>query len=131
MSIKKILIIGIVLSLIAISVASAATIEDQIDKILTDEGYKVGDVAKNVSDFDFIKTYNKNSDEVLVGYEPGYTISLDDFEPGFEDKTIGNTQGIYKENSTGYYFHFNHGNDAILIKAPDKAIIEKLATIGN
>ena len=130
MSIKKILIIGIVLSLIAVSVASAATVEDQIDKILTDEGYKLEGSAEHEGSF--AKSYTKNGDEIIINYQKGYSISIDDFKSfSFEEKTIGNTQGIYKENSTDCCFYFNHGNDAFLIRAPDKAVIEKLATIGN
>lgn len=125
MSIKKILVIGIILSLLTVGVASAASVMDQTDDLILKNGYQ--SVA---SDNQYIKNYTKGSDNLIVGHIMNHTLTLDELQDGFSEKTINNTVGFYKENSTGCYFNYNNGNDVILIRATDSSIIDKIV-LGN
>ena len=61
------------------------------------------------SDNQYIKNYTKGSDNLIVGHIMNHTLTLDELQDGFSEKTINNTVGFYKENSTGCYFNYNNG----------------------
>ena len=109
MSIKKFLIIAIVLSLLTVGAVSAASIADQTTDLLEKNGYKVNthqedtlDDGTEVTGY----TYNKGQYTVLILYMYDYTISMDDLEDGFSEKTINNTKGFYRQDSGKTLFHY-------------------------
>ena len=124
MSIKKILIIGIILSLLTIGVASASSYMDTA-KLIEQNGY-----TNVTGPDDVIQNYTKGSDYVIFSYLASGNLTLDNLQGGFEEKTINNTVGFYKENETGYYFNYNTADGAMLIRTTDGNLIEKIV-VGN
>ena len=125
MSIKKILIIAVILSLLTIGAVSAFSAQSETNNLIKKNGYEAAPCyATGVDNF------TKGSDNILVGYVMNETLTLNMLEDGFEEKTINNTVGFYKQNSTGTYFHYNCGDDVILLMATDGGIIEKIV-LGN
>ncbi len=133
MSIKKFLIIAIVLSLLTVGAVSAASIADQTTDLLEKNGYKVNthqedtlDDGTEVTSY----TYNKGQYTVLILYMYDYTISMDDLEDGFSEKTINNTKGFYRQDSGKTLFHYPCGDDSVMIKTNDPNILSKIV-LGN
>ena len=126
MSIKKLLIVAIILALFTVGAVSAISVPDETNKLVEANGYTL--VDDNSSSL--VYNYTKGSDSILILYMFNYTISLDDLEDGFTEKTINNTNGFYKENGTSYLFHYPCGEDSVLIKATDPDVIEKIV-LGN
>lgn len=127
MSIRKILIIMIILSL-TITAVSAASGLDEIVRIAEANGYHCAESYVDKTGTNMLN-FTKGSEKLFIAYANESTVLMDT-SMGFEKKTINNTEGIYKKDSSGYYFDYNHGKDAVLIKATDKGMIEKLA-LGN
>ena len=134
MSIKKFLIIAIVLSLFTIGAVSAASIADQTTDLLEKNGYKVNthlddqydDAGNQYSKY----VYNKGSYTTMIAYMYDYTVTQDDLEDGFTEKTINKTKGFYKHDSKKTLFHYPCGDDSILIRTDDPNIISKIV-LGN
>ncbi len=136
MSIKKFLIIAIILSLFTVGAVSAASIIDQTTDLLEKNGYTITthiddkyDEMGKYSQY----VYNKEKTQgttVLVVYSYDYTVSLDDLKGNFTEKTINNTKGFYKQSRDNYLFHYQCGNDSIGIKTDDPNIISKIV-LGN
>ena len=148
MSIKKILIIGIILSLLTICAVSASATNDttanatdnssgnssgiigDLEKVLADNGYND---KHNESDpsYDYMFNFTKGSDYVLLSYKKDTNLSISTFDSSkFHEKTINNTKGIYGEMDGDYFFHYQHGKDIVYTRATDEGMLEKLA-LGN
>lgn len=128
MSIKKILILGIILSLLTIGAVSAYETTDQLVKIANDNGFTYHNNVTDLND-DFAQNFTKGSTYVMICYNDNEILSMAGFTH-FENKTINNTKGIYAEMDGDYYFHFQHGDGVVYTRSNDESMIEKLA-IGN
>lgn len=127
MSIRKILIIMIILSL-TITAVSAASGLDEIVRIAEANGYHCAESYVDETGTNMLN-FTKGSEKLFIAYANESTVLMDT-SMGFEKKTINNTVGFYKQNSTGTYFHYNCGDDVILLMATDGGIIEKIV-LGN
>lgn len=112
------------MALLSVAAVSATSVPSKTIDLVEANGYKL------IDDSGITYNYTNGNDNLTILFMFDSELTLNDLQDGFEEKTINNTLGFYKEDEYGYHFNYNCDDDAVLIVSTDRGIIDKIV-IGN